>query len=50
MAKSRREFSPELKREAVALLESNGRPLMQVATEVGISPSMLRTWRGVVRG
>ena len=40
MPKMRREFSPEFKREAVALLESSGRPLMQVATEVGISPSM----------
>ena len=50
MAKTRREFSPEFKREAVALLESSGRPLMQVASEVGISPSMLRTWRAVVRG
>ena len=45
MPKTRREFSPEFKREAVALLESSGRPLMQVATEVGISPSMLRNWR-----
>ena len=50
MPKMRREFSPEFKREAVALLESSGRPLMQVATEVGISPSMLRSWRTVVRG
>jgi len=36
MPKMRREFSPEFKREAVALLESSDRPLMQVATEVGI--------------
>ena len=50
MPDTRREFSFEFKREAVALLESGGRPLMQVATEVGISPSMLRNWRGVVRG
>lgn len=35
MAKTRREFSPEFKREAVALLESSGGPLMQVATEGG---------------
>ena len=49
MAKTRREFSPEFKREAVALLETSGRPLMQVALEVGILPSMLRTWRAVVR-
>ena len=45
MPKTRREFSPEFKREAVALLESSGRPLMQVATELGIPPSMLRKWR-----
>ena len=38
-----------VQRETVALLESSGRPLMQVATEVGISPSMLRNWRAVVR-
>ena len=50
MSKTRREFSPEFKREAVALLASSGRPLMQVATEVGISPSMLRNWRVVVGG
>ena len=50
MAKTRREFSPEFKREAVALLEASGRPLMQVATEVGISPLMLRNWRTVIRG
>ena len=50
MPKMRRKFSPEFKREAVALLESSGRPLMQVATEVGISPLMLRNGRGVVRG
>ena len=50
MPKTRREFSPEFKRETVALLETSGRPLMQVATEVGISPSMLRNWRAVIRG
>ena len=50
MPKTRREFSPEFKREAVALLESSGRPLMQLAMEVGISPSMLRNWRAVVHG
>ena len=48
MAKTRREFSPEFKREAVALLDTSGRPLMQVATEVGISPLMLRNWHAVL--
>ena len=50
MPKTRREFSPEFKRETVALLEASGRPLMQVATEVGITPSMLRNWRAAIRG
>ena len=38
MAKTRREFTPECKREAVALLESSGRSQMQVAAELGIEP------------
>lgn len=50
MTKTRREFSPEFKRETVSLLESSGRPLSQVATEIGISPSMLRNWRKVMHG
>ncbi len=44
MPQTRREFAPEFKRETVALLEASGRLLMQVATEVGIWPSMLRNW------
>lgn len=50
MTKTRREFAPEFKHEAVALLESSGRPIMQVAAELGIAPSMLRNWRRVVNG
>src|SRR3954469_7776941 len=50
MAKTRREFTPEFKREAVALLKSSGRPQMQIATELGISPSMLRNWRSLING
>ena len=30
------------------MLETSGRPPMQVAMEVGISPSRLRNWRSVV--
>lgn len=44
--KTRRAFADEFKREAVALLAGSGRPLTQVATELGIQPSMLRAWRG----
>ena len=50
MTKTRREFTPEFKREAVALLENSGRPLIQIATELGISPSMLRNWRAIDHG
>ena len=45
MTKTRRTFTDEFKREAVALLESSGRPLMQVVAELEIQPSMLRGWR-----
>jgi transposase len=50
LAKTRREFTPEFKREAVALLESSGRPQMQIAAELGIQPSMLRQWRATLNG
>jgi transposase len=42
MQKTRRKFSPEFKREAVALLDSSGGPLRQVVTRVEILTSMLR--------
>ena len=45
MGQERRHFRDEFKREAVALLTSSGRSLVQIAGELGISPSMLRNWR-----
>ncbi len=45
MGQERRHFTDEFKKEAVALLASSGRPLVQIAGELGISPSMLRNWR-----
>jgi transposase-like protein len=45
MSQGRRHFMDEFKREAVALLVSSGRPLSRIASELGISPSMLRNWR-----
>src|SRR3954454_14524559 len=45
MDQERRHFTDEFKTEAVALLASSGRPLIQIARELGISPSMLRNWR-----
>ena len=46
MSQRRRQFTDEFKGEAVALLVSSGRPLTQIAGELGIAPSMLRNWRG----
>jgi transposase len=45
MSEGRRHFTDEFKREAVALLGSSVRPLSRIASELGISPSMLRNWR-----
>lgn len=50
MTKTRRAFTLEFKREAVALLESSGRSQMQVAAELGIQPSMLRKWCAMLKG
>lgn len=50
MPKVRGSFTDEFKREAVALLQTSGRPLMQIASELGIQPSMLRNWRNAVLG
>ena len=45
MATARRSFTDEFKSEAVALLESSGRPVQDVCRELGIQPSVLRAWR-----
>ena len=43
--KTRRAFTPEFKREAVALWETSGRPQVEIATELGLQPSQLRRWQ-----
>ena len=45
MGTSRRQFTDEFKRESVGLLASSGRPLSQIARELGIAASMLHSWR-----
>jgi len=50
MGQGRRQFTDEFKQEAVALLASSGWPLLQIASELGISPSMLRNWRNRSEG
>ena len=45
MGTARRQYTDEFKREAVGLLASSGRPLSQIARELGIAASRLRAWR-----
>jgi transposase len=45
MAGMRRQFTSDFKLEAVRLARESGKPLAQVARELGIRPDMLRTWR-----
>jgi transposase len=40
----RRAFPPEFKRDAVNLVRSSGRPLAQIARELGIGESSLSYW------
>jgi transposase len=37
-------YSLEFRREAVRLLRSSGRPVPQLASELGVSPQSLRNW------
>jgi len=45
MGTARRQYPDEFKREALELLVSSGRPLSQIAGELGIPPERLRAWR-----
>lgn len=40
----RREFSPEFKRDAVNLVRSSGRPVAQIARELGVGETSLNYW------
>jgi transposase len=46
MGRQRRRFSPEFKRDAVALLRSSGKPISQVARELGVGETSLGNWVG----
>jgi transposase len=45
MGTARRQYTDEFKREALGLLGSSGRPLSQIAGELGIPAARLRAWR-----
>ncbi len=42
---TKRRFTEEFEREAVALWETSGRKQTEVAAELGIMPTMLRRWQ-----
>ena len=46
---SRKQFSPECKREAVQLLESGSRPGSEIARELGIARNQLYKWQTELR-
>lgn len=42
--RKRRIFTPEFKRQAVALFETSGRPVAAVAAEIDVHETVLRHW------
>jgi transposase len=44
MAKQQKTYTREFKQEAVQLVKSSGKPMSQVARELGISDSALYQW------
>ena len=45
MAKPRRNFTPEFKAEAVGCIAAQGKSLPEVARELGLGESLLRSWK-----
>ncbi len=47
MAIDRRHYTEEFKREAVRLMETSGKPVAQLARDLGINDNNLYRWRGL---
>ena len=45
MSNTGNSYTEEFRRDAVDLLRSSGRPIKQVARELGVNVNSLRTWR-----
>lgn len=45
MKKAPRTFTAEFKREAVRLAQTSGKPIAQIARELGISDTSIHEWR-----
>lgn len=50
MARSRRKFTDEFKREAIRLADQPDTNVSRVAQDLGIDPSVLRRWISQMRG
>ena len=44
MPEHRRKFSPQFKAEAVQMVIETGKPIAQVARDLGINPGTLENW------
>jgi len=45
MARTRRKYSEEFKREAVQLMETSGKPVAEIARDLGMNDNNLYRWR-----
>ena len=45
MARTRKKYSEEFKREAVQLMETSGKPVAEIARELGMNDNNLYRWR-----
>ena len=44
MPRTKPQYPPEFKAEAIRLVHSSGRPISQIANELGVSGNSLRNW------
>lgn len=45
MAKNQRSYTDEFRREAVRLMETSGKPVAQIARDLGVNDNVLYRWR-----
>ena len=50
MTADRKSYTEEFKREAVQLMETSGKPVAQIARDLGINDNNLYRWRGLYGG